>query len=322
MQFRTEIDLSKSEWDIDYNSKLISIGSCFSSHMAHKLEHFSFDISNNPYGTFYNPISIFRSLAYEASDFKNSLIQRDGMWVSYLSHSDITSQKESNLLGLLERTADTFKQKIQSCDFLILTLGSAKVYKHRNSGLLVANCHKVPQKEFDSRLLEPIEIINEFDKSLEYINSLNPNIKIILTVSPVRYLSDGFQMNSLSKAILIYACHVIINKHNNSEYFPAYEMIIDDLRDYRFFEEDLLHPNSSAVKYVWNGFKQCYLSEKTVELMNKVDKITKSLNHIPFNTSSEGYKTFLSKLETDIEKIKDVVNTEALLAKLKELKSI
>lgn len=322
MQFRTELSLTKSKWNIDYNSSLISVGSCFSTNISSQLNRLQFKIENNPYGTLYNPYSIFRSLIYEADDFKDTDLQRDEKWVSYLCHSDLSSTGKQDLTKLLDQKTDVFKKRLESCDYLILTLGSSKVYTLKSSGLIVANCHKVSQHQFETRLLRSNEIVEEFEKVINNIKSINPGIKIIISVSPVRYLSDGFEKNSLSKSTLITACHEIVSSHDNVEYFPAYEIIMDDLRDYRFYEEDLLHPNSVAIKYVFDGFVKAYMENETILLMGRVNKIIKSLEHIPFNRNSESYKKLMNKLEAELENIKSKVNIDMLSAKLADIRSI
>ncbi|MEQ8562961.1 MAG: GSCFA domain-containing protein [Cytophagales bacterium] len=309
MQFRTELKYPKSKWDIDYKSKIISVGSCFSTNIAERMSELQFDIVNNPYGTFYNPISIFKALNYTELDFENTYIEREGQWMSLLSHSDTSANDKESLITLLKERLKLFNQKIKSADYLLLTLGSAKIYKYKKTDLIVANCHKVSQNEFESRILTVEEITQDFRSIHSRLRKINPNVKIIITVSPVRYLADGFEQNSISKAMLIAAVHEILKEFENVEYFPAYELVLDDLRDYRFYNEDLIHPNSIAVKYVFQKFKESYFNESTKQLALKVYKINKALNHIPFNRESNSYKKFLDDLKVKIDEMSNYIDT-------------
>ncbi len=318
MQFRTELQHSKSKWDIDYKSKIISVGSCFSTNIAERLSALQFDIVNNPYGTLYNPISIFNALFYTGSDFENTFIERDGHWTSFLTHSDISDNSKESLKTKLKDRCESLNQNIKNADYLILTLGSAKVYRYKKTDLIVANCHKLPHKEFEYRNLTLAEIIRAFGTMHSQLSNVNSKIKIIITVSPVRYLADGFEQNSLSKAILISAINDILLAFDNVEYFPAYELVLDDLRDYRFYNEDLIHPNSIAVNYVFQKFSATYFNETTSKLIQKVSRLNKALNHIPFNKDSDSYKKFLLELKTKIDEISNQVDTTLLKKRLTE----
>ncbi|QNL20820.1 GSCFA domain-containing protein [Hyphobacterium sp. CCMP332] len=318
MQFRTELKYPKSKWDIDYNSKIISVGSCFSTNITERMSELQFDIVNNPYGTFYNPISIFRALNYTELDFENTFIERDGQWMSFLSHSDISANDRTSLTSLLKDRLKFLNQKIKSADYLILTLGSAKIYTHKKTDLIVANCHKVSQNEFDSRILTVKEITQAFRSMHSQLSKIKPEVKVIITVSPVRYLADGFEQNSISKAMLIASVHEILNEFDNVEYFPAYELVLDDLRDYRFYNEDLIHPNSIAVNYVFQKFSESYFNDSTKQIAHKVYKINKALNHIPFNRDADSYKKFLIDLKVKIDEISNHVDTTHFKERLAE----
>lgn len=321
MPKKSDITIPAFPWKIDYSSKLLSVGSCFSTQLSDYLSKHLFQISNNPYGTLYNPISILRSLNYSKEDFDNSILKRDGLYVSYLSHSDVRGEDSKTLINTLNDIALSLKEEINHLDVLILTWGSAKIYQLKDSNLITANCHKVPQKEFNSRLLTENEIIEEFDTLYQEIFKKNPDLKILLSVSPVRYLSDGFAMNSLSKSVLIKASHELVKKYANVFYFPSYEILLDDLRDYRYFEADLIHPNAIAVEYVMNKFEETFLEESTIKVKERISKIIKGLDHRAFNPKSDSFIQFLNNLEREIHNLPEEINSQILTERLEQLRN-
>lgn len=319
MSERTRIEIEKSGWNINYKSRILSVGSCFSTNIAAILNKYNFTIVNNPFGTLYNPISILSSPFYSEEEILESPVTRDGLWVSLLSHSDIRGETKEDLIGKLRHTTSEFRNEIKLADFLILTFGSSKVYEHIKFEYIVANCHKIPQREFKSYLLSPAQIIEAFQSFKSKINLLNPDLKIILTVSPVRYLSDGFKENSFSKAALLQSCREISEQFEDVEYFPSYEIIMDDLRDYRFFQEDLIHPNDNAIRYVWEKFENTYLDTPSLEVKTLIDRILKNLEHRPFNPESESYKKLVERTREQIEKLPVEAKKDILLKKLDSL---
>lgn len=304
MLFRTEFESFHSNFPIDHTSKIISVGSCFSTHMAGLLGKYKFNVFNNPYGTVYNPVSIIESLKFPAECFTDLSLKRDDRWVNFLSHSDINAGSLKDLESQLQRRSYEVKEAIANASHIILTFGSAKVYERLDSeNRIVANCHKQAASGFNERYLRVSEIVTVFDAVMTSIKEQNPRVKCILSVSPVRYLSDGLNKNQYGKAILRVACEEIVSKYREVEYFPAYEIMMDDLRDYRFYEADMIHPNRLAIDYIWGIFSRSYFTSETQLLIGKIEKIIKSIEHRPFNSENPAYRKMLRKNLEAIENL-------------------
>ncbi len=319
MQFTTPIVILKSKKLIDYNSKIVSIGSCFAENMASKFDYFKFNTITNPFGIIFNPVSIenvfFRAIN-EIEFTENDVFFHNERWQCYEVHSILSNQnKEEYLLNLNQILID-FKNHIQTASHFIITYGTSWVYRLRHfdsaqyrqalsdKNIIVANCHKVAQNEFDKEILS-VEIIEKSIKNtIELIQKVNPKCNFIFTVSPVRHIKDGFVENTLSKAHLISAIHSSIFHLPTSNYFPSYEIMMDELRDYRFYAEDMLHPNQIAIDYIWEKFFLSQVSEDIYPTMNEVCTIQKSLLHKSFNPNSESHTKFLDNLKSKIDAIK------------------
>ena len=297
---------------INHKDLILSIGSCFSTNISQRLKNLKFRVINNPYGTLYNPHSILESLFLQEEAFSGNYVQRDELWVNYLSHSDINSTSKPELESLLYSKAEELSQLIKNCNYLVLTFGSSKIYRLKNTGQIVANCHKVPQQEFKSELYKSQELVEHFKSSHSRLKEFNPDLKIILTVSPVRYLGDGMQFNQLNKSHLILACNEIVDQLEDVYYFPSYEIILDDLRDYRWYEPDLIHPNKQAIEYVWSIFTETYFSEQTKSTNQEIEQISRNIEHRAFNPNSSAYKKHLNKTIDLINKHNELDFTEEL----------
>lgn len=304
MQFRTPIPIFESPFPIDYNAKIMSIGSCFAVNMAAKLDYYKFQNCCNPFGIIFNSVSIEKLI--ERSVNKHFFTEKDiffhnDLWHCFEVHSELSNPNKETFLHLLNQLINSTNQQIKTSTHFQITYGTAWVYRHIESDKIVANCHKVPQKQFVKELL-PIDCIEKsIIKTIDLIRAVNPEAKFVLTVSPVRHIKDGFIENTLSKAHLISAIHKLLRE--SLIYFPSYEIIMDELRDYRFYAEDMLHPNQLAIDYVWKYFKESSISKTALAVMEEVETIQKSLAHRSFNPESENHQKFVAKLQTRITKL-------------------
>ncbi|RXR20491.1 GSCFA domain-containing protein [Flavobacterium amnicola] len=307
MQFRTIIPITKYDFPIDYQSEVLLLGSCFAENMGEKFEYFKFKTTINPFGIIFNPVSIEKLIrrSVQKNYFtENDIFFHNEAWHCFEVHSVLSnSNKEVFLKELNDLIESTHFQIIQSTH-LIITLGTSWVYRNIETNEIVANCHKVPQKKFTKELLS-VEVVEENLKNIiSLITSVNPNAKFIFTVSPVRHIKDGFIENNLSKSHLFTAIHKIINYQLSIvNYFPSYEIMIDELRDYRFYAEDMLHPNQTAIDYIWIKFFENYVYEEEFKTMQQVCEIQKALQHRAFNPNSESHQQFLEKIKSKIAQI-------------------
>jgi len=304
MQFRTQTPVFKSNSCIEYDSKIVSLGSCFAVNIAEQLAYFKFQSSVNPFGILFHPLAILGIIqrALKQNYFTEAdLFFNNELWHCFEVHSEMSHPNKEDLLQSLNEKLLQIQQQITEATHLILTYGTSWVYRHKASQKIVANCHKVSQSNFDKELLSTIQIQEAIQETLEAVQSVNPNINVIMTISPVRHLKDGFVENQVSKAHLISAVYSIINATSgNVNYFPSYEIQMDDLRDYRFYADDFLHPNTSAIAYIWERFVAAWVSEKAIPIMQEVQQIQKGLQHRPFHPDSESHLYFLKQLHHKI----------------------
>jgi len=306
MELQTKIPLTPSDNPIDYQSKLVLLGSCFVENIGAKLEYFKFQQLQNPFGILFHPLAI-ENLAQRALEGKTyqqeEIFEQDGIWHCFDAHSELRSDNPEALLKLLNQRLKETKTNLETSSHIIITLGTAWVYEQQASGKTVANCHKVPQKEFTKKLLSVAEIESSLQNVIALIQKVNPKAQVIFTISPVRHLKDGFLENQRSKAHLITAIHsVLLSRAESRElsYFPSYEIMMDELRDYRFYGKDMVHPNELAVAYIWERFKSVWISENAFAVMDEVDTVQKGLLHRPFNPDSEAHQKFKTSLGTKI----------------------
>ncbi|MEO7978216.1 GSCFA domain-containing protein [Flavobacterium sp.] len=305
MQFRTQIIVSKTKFPIDYNSKIVSLGSCFAENMADKLDYFKFDNATNPFGIIFNAVSIFQNVKRVVDQdlfTEKDVFFHNERWHCFEAHSDLSNSDREELLETLNKAIEVTYKHLKEATHIIITYGTSWVYRNIESNEIVANCHKVPQKQFSKELLSVEVIEKSIQNTVALIHTFNPNVKFIFTVSPVRHIKDGFIENQLSKSHLFTALHKTINHQSPTiNYFPSYEIMMDELRDYRFYAEDMLHPNQIAIDYIWKLFCENYISENSISVMQQVDEIQRSLRHRSFNPESLEHQKFLSQLH---EKIK------------------
>lgn len=309
MKLLTQIPLNKAENQIDYNSRLLLLGSCFVENMGRKLDYFKFRKLQNPFGILFHPLAIEKLI--EKSICKESYSESDifflnERWHCFDAHSEVSDISKENLLKKLNDGLQATSSLITAASHIIITLGTAWAYRHSASGSMVANCHKVPQREFSKELLSVDDIANSLERTIQHVQSVNKDIQFIFTVSPVRHLKDGFIENQYSKAHLITAIHKILGVPplGVRGLFPSYEIMMDELRDYRFYERDMIHPNALAIDYIWEKFKKVWISEEAYAIMEKVDEIQKGSQHRPFNPDSELHRKFRKALERKITTIR------------------
>jgi hypothetical protein len=303
MDFHLEFSPKPFDVKINHQQNLLLIGSCFTEQIGTKLSNHKFSVLDNPNGILFNPVSISKSISsyidnkqYNQSD----LFYQNECWNSWEHHSRFSKPGVAECLADINESQTKAHHFLKKADWLLITLGSAFVYELDNKEV-VANCHKVPTDKFVKRLLTAADVFTDLQKTIDKIVAFTPALKIIFTISPVRHLRDGFVENNRSKATLIQVVHQLIEKNNNCFYFPAYELIIDDLRDYRFFAEDMVHPNYAATNYVWEKFIATCIDEPSQQLMKEIAVIVAAKNHKPFNPTSEQHKKFL---QTNLEKVK------------------
>ena len=307
MNLQTKIILKKETKNrINYNSKLVLLGSCFSKNIGNKLTYFKFQTHQNPFGILFHPKAI-ENLITNAINKKEyvskDLIFQDERWHSFDAHSNLSSSNQEILLKKLNSSVQATNKKLKKATHIIITLGTSWVYRSIETGAVVANCHKIPQNKFSKELLSIVEINKSLKTIISLLKSINKDINVLFTVSPIRHLKDGFIENTQSKSHLIAAIHNIIDCKNVS-YFPSYEIMMDELRDYRFYSEDMIHPNKIAINYIWEKFSETWFEENTGSIMKEIELIQKGMAHKPFDKNSEKHQNFLQNLESKKEKIR------------------
>ncbi|MEC5145978.1 GSCFA domain-containing protein [Chitinophaga sp. 212800010-3] len=296
MQFHLSFPVTPLQADMKYGQQLLLMGSCFAEEIGGKLREHRFNTLINPHGILYNPLSITKALnSYLDGKIytKEDLFQHNDSWNSWDHHSRFSALTPEAALENITQQQTAATQAIEQADWLILTLGSAHAYVLKENNRMVGNCHKVPGGNFYKRLLTVDEVVTALDNTLHRLFFRNKKINILFTVSPVRYIRDGVVENNLSKAILLQAVHHLVNKFNRLYYFPAYELVIDDLRDYRFYKEDLVHPNELAINYVWEQVVKACISPASQELLHQIAELNRAAGHRPFSPESQQHQQFL-----------------------------
>ena len=301
MDFHLEFFPKQLATSIRHHESILLIGSCFTENIGSKLKQYKFSVLENPNGILFNPVSVAKSLSsYIANKHftEVDLFYQNESWNSWEHHSRFSHPDKAACLNGINESQQEAHQFLKTADWLMITIGAAFVYELENNEV-VANCHKVPTDKFVKRLLTTQEIENALQEMMDQLFVFNPSIKIIFTISPVRHLRDGFVENNRSKATLIQAVHQLVERQQQLFYFPAYELVIDDLRDYRFYAEDMVHPNYAATNYVWEKFVNVCVDETSQKLMKEINVINAAKNHKPFNPTSEQHKKFL---QTNLKK--------------------
>ena len=310
MNFTTKVPIEKYPNPIDYNSKIISLGSCFAENIGEKFDYFKFQNSVNPFGIIFNSVSIeklIHRIVNKIEFTENDIFFHNDLWHCYEVHSELSNANKEDFLVILNRVLLENFNAFSNATHIIITYGTSWVYRNKTSNEVVANCHKVPQNQFEKEILSVETIEKSIQNTISLIQKINPNCNFIFTISPVRHIKDGFVENQRSKAHLLTALHSSLFHLPTSNYFPSYEIMMDELRDYRFYANDMLHPSQSAIDYIWIKFFENYVSETEFNLMNQVCEIQRALKHRPFNPDSESHLKFLSNLNLKISKIQEVL---------------
>ena len=304
MILQTQIPIKKeTHHPIEHSSKIQLLGSCFSQNIGNKFAYYKFQSQQNQFGILFHPKAIEKVIS-NAINLKTytekELFFLNERWHCFDAHSSVSDPRKEVLLDKLNTAVVSLQRQLHEATHICITLGTSYAYRHKATDALVANCHKVPQKEFFKELLTVAETKESLQKTLALIQSVNPKASILITVSPVRHLKDGFAENQQSKAHLLAAVHQVINPTNNIHYFPSYEILLDELRDYRFYTEDMIHPNQTAINYIWEHFSKTWISEEANKTMQAVANIQRGLNHKAFNEKSAQHQLFLKKLKEKI----------------------
>lgn len=303
MDFRTIIPISKVNTSITYHSSIVSLGSCFAVNMGEKFAYYKFPITLNPFGILFHPLAIeniitraLQSIPYVAEDF----FLHNELWHSFDFHSDMSCISFKESISLANRQQTLLYDKLHRANFCFLTLGTAWVYIYNSTDRIVANCHKLPQQHFSKRLLSIEEIGESLTRIAQLLKQINPSMHLVITISPVRHIKDGFLENQVSKSQLFSALYPLITSGYYT-YFPAYELLLDELRDYRFYANDMVHPSEMAINYIWGRLVASYIDTATQMDMKQAESIRKALLHRPFKPDTEKHQQFLIQLQQKME---------------------
>ena len=312
MKFRTEVNLPLSTTKINLDSNIFSIGSCFATEIAALLQEGQLQNLNNPFGTLFNPFSINNALKkiHNAAFYsEQDLIKFNDNYISLDHNSTFNSRFSHQTLDFINHQIQQSNEFLKSTNFVIITLGTSFIYEFLPKKKLVANCHKIPAKYFEKRYLSHLEICDSLSESISLLKDICPeNVQILFSISPVRHIKDGIVENQLSKAKLFTALHEVITSAENTTYLPVYEMVMDDLRDYRFYKEDLIHPTSQAVQYIWEQFVEAYFTDGCKTFVSENLKIKKALEHKTGDVKNPKFLEFQEKLQLKIAAQQSKVN--------------
>lgn len=304
MEFRTEIPSPVSHFNIAHSDNLFFIGSCFAENIGQHMTDIKMRTMINPFGVMFNPVSLADAIERIAENRKctdDDLIQIRDLWASFNFHGMFSGLDKGQVEWSINNATEQAHDYLRKTDFITITLGTAWVYVLKETGKIVANCHKVMEDNFARRRLDITECTAALVRMATSLRKVNPNIKIIVTVSPIRHWKDGAHENQLSKSILLLAADEFTQSEQSAEYFPAYEFLMDDLRDYRFYKKNLLNPNGEAVEYIWQKFRDCYFTKEAVSIAERTASFIKAANHRPFNRLSESHQQFLRTQIADLK---------------------
>ena len=319
MLFHTELTPEPLPYRIGLNSRIVTLGSCFAEVMGQRLAENKLSVQN-PFGTIFNPVSLVKLLTMALNGTapdENRYLERDGVWLHYDFHSSFYASSMTDLRSLLMQTLTQTANAIRQADFLLLTLGTAMVYRHVETGKVVANCHKMPGALFEKYLYGYDYLLDDMKRLLKTLNKANPKLNVVLTVSPVRHTRDTLPMNSVSKATLRTVAHELTTWNKRVQYFPAFEIVTDDLRDYRFYEADMIHPNAQAHDYIFGKFAESAFDTDLSRFIAEWSQIQKSLAHRPLYGDSLAYQQFLTKLLTRLDALSARTDVSAELAEVR-----
>lgn len=308
MNFRTQVELPKKETEIRHSDRMMLFGSCFTENIGNLLLTNKFRCNVNPFGILYNPLSVVEALWQILSHqtyTEEDLFHAGGSWHSWMHHSSFSAATSSACLTSINQRLAQASAELPQLDWLVITWGTAFAYWLKEKTVVVGNCHKQPDRLFSRRQLSVEEIVTEWDCLLVELRKANPALKVLFTVSPIRHAKDGMHGNQISKSTLLLAIDELCRRWSNCYYFPSYEIMMDELRDYRFYADDMLHPSPVAISYLWECFNETYFSRETNQVMNEWEEIRKALNHKPFDAQSEIYRKFLTQIVLKINRLKE-----------------
>ena len=306
MNLQTKITVAAPDFLIDYNSRLMMLGSCFAENMGSKFSYYKFDVDVNPCGIIYNPLYVANvlRLIVEGKQFeKSDLRQVGGKWVSLYHHGAFSSTDPDECLRRINDRLTKATGELRTLDLLVITWGTAWVYRYTRENIVVSNCHKIPSQEFERSRLSVEDIVKEYLVLIGRLREINPGLRILFTVSPIRHWKDGAHGNQLSKATLLLAIDRLREELQHVYYFPAYEIVLDELRDYRFYADDMLHMSGFTVDYIWERFLYSFISPEVLGLMNQIGRVNKGVAHRPFDPQSEEYHRLVKKMLAEIAMI-------------------
>lgn len=321
MEFRTELFPSPAMRPISHAAAIISVGSCFAERIGDRLRQYKFRLLQNPFGIIFHPLPLIAPLQAalsESDPYSETLFLHEGRWRSLAFHSQLSHHDKEYLQYQIRATSQVATMTLRQADLLILTLGSAIGFVDRQSGTVVANCHRLPQQRFERRMSRVGELKQAYSHFLNQLLSVNTRVQVMLTVSPVRHLRSGLVENGASKAVLRALCDELCADFERVAYFPAYELLMDDLRDYRFYGRDLTHPTEVAEDYVWQKFSDAWLSASAREVNAALDQIFRDLSHRPMDTEGQAYQTFLKQLHTRIDRLRGRVDLDLELQEVED----
>lgn len=305
MKFRTEVEIPHSEKKIQISDAIFSIGSCFATEISQRLTDGQLQTLNNPFGTLFNPWAVSNSIKNicECKIYtEEDLILYHDEYISLHHHTSFNTESADKTLEKINTKVKESYNFLKKSNWVIITYGTSYAYEFLPQNILVANCHKIPQKFFKKRFLSHEELTSSIKQSVEYLkHTCKDNVQILFTLSPVRHTKDGFIENNLSKAKLLNAIHEVIPHYNFCSYLPVYEIVIDDLRDYRFYKEDLIHPNHQAIQYISEKFENAYLSQETKKFLEENFKIKQALEHRPKDKNTNKYQDFFAQTQERIK---------------------
>jgi hypothetical protein len=306
MEFRTTFNIDSSTFKITYSDPVMFIGSCFASSIGKQMEMGRMPVMINPAGAVYNPFSVFNNMDMIISKkvfVSDDLFFNNDLYLSFFHSTEFSSFDSQKVLKKINDKLKASQEFLTSARFLFITFGTARIYRLKDNGMIVSNCHKIPPDFFLTDLLSVDEIVSLWSELLERLKVLYPKLKVVFTISPVRHWKDGAHGNQVSKSVLFLAVENLLKHPSSPVYFPAYELVMDDLRDYRFYEEDMLHPSSEAVKYIWKAFAASYIDRKTYDIWNEAVNITKAVEHQILTESPAGVSKFAEKMLRNIDTI-------------------
>ncbi|MDR1881296.1 MAG: GSCFA domain-containing protein [Prevotella sp.] len=296
MEFRTKIEIPGSGLLVSHKSRILMFGSCFIENIGNLLVENKFNANLNPFGILYNPQSISQALRLLVENKKfteSDIFEYKGLFHSFYHHSRFSNTDKDKCIEKINGGIERSSADLRQANVLFVTFGTACVFRSKKYGIIAGNCHKLPASDFDRYRLSVYDIVNDWESLIKELKQINPALRIIFTVSPVRHLKDGAHENQLGKSVLLLSVDELRQKDAGLCYFPAYEIVLDELRDYRFYKDDMVHPDTMAIKYIWKRFSETYFDADTCSIIEEWNKIYPAINHRPFNADTDEHKHFL-----------------------------